>query len=115
MLFGVIEFGWVFMVHETLTNAAREACRVASLQGSTPTDVETRFQQAMTPTGLTITPGMLTVQYVDTDDPPDGTIDVVNVDVLVPYSEVSITGVSGFLGIDLPAIGSSCSMQKEGS
>jgi len=114
MLFGVIEFGWAFMVHETLTNAAREACRVAILQGSTQTDVETRFAQAIAPTGLTVTPGMLTVDYVDLDTPADGVADIVNVSVTVPYSEVSITGLTSFLNISRSSIGSSCSMRREG-
>ena len=34
ILFGIIEFGYVFMVRQSLQHAAREGCRLASLQTS---------------------------------------------------------------------------------
>ena len=111
MLFGIMEFGWAFMVHETLTNGVREACRVAVLQGSTAEDAEARFALAIASTNLTATP---TIEYVDTDDPPDGVNDTVNVSVSVPYSEVTITGLGSFLGIQREFLGAVCSMRREG-
>ena len=111
MLFGVIEFGWAFMTHETLTNAAREACRVAILQGSTQDDIEARFTQAIAPTGLSATP---VVTYQDTDTPPDGIQETVNVTVSVPYSDVSITGLTSFLKINRASMSAACSMRREG-
>jgi len=106
LLFGLIEFGWVFMVKETLTNAAREACRVGVLQGSTTDDIFTRFEEAAAPTGVTITADMLTITEATVEDP------IVLVQASIPYSEVSLLG--SFLGIDPGTIGASCSMRKEG-
>lgn len=106
MLFGIIEFGWVFMVHENLTNAVREACRVAVLQGSTDADIQARFAEAIAPTGLTISPGMLVITHATAANP------VETVRVSVPYSQVSLLG--SYLGLTKTAIGSSCSMRKEG-
>jgi len=106
--FGIIEFGWVFMVQETLTNAAREAARVAVLQDSTDTDIQTRFAQAIEPTGLTVTTGMLTITHSTATNP------VETVSVKVPYSRISLLGQ--YLGLNIHKnIGATCSMRKEGT
>lgn len=108
MMFGIIEFGWVFMVQETITNAVREAARVAALQGSTEADIQTRFAEAIQPTGISVTPDMLTITRATAANP------VETVRVSIPYSQVSLVG--GWLGLDISRnIGSSCSMRKEGS
>ncbi len=107
MLFGVIEFGRVFMVQETITNSAREACRVAILQGSTDDEIEARFAEAMTATGLTITDGMLTIGHATTENP------IVTIQVAVPYSDVTLVG--DYLGLGDATLGSVCSMRKEGT
>src|SRR4029453_2697695 len=86
MLFGTIEFGWVFWVQETLTNATREGCRVAVLPGSTDTDIRNRFDTAIAPTGLSITNSMLTLTHATTANP------VETVTVVVPRSQVSLLG-----------------------
>ena len=44
MLFGIIEFGWVFSVRQALTTAAREGARTAALPGTTEDDVEGRVE-----------------------------------------------------------------------
>ena len=106
LLFGVIEFGWVFMVKETLTNATREACRIGVLQGSTDDDIRDRFTEAVSPTGITVTEDILTIEQATHENP------IVVVRVSVPYSQVSLVG--SFLGIDPGTIGASCSMRKEG-
>jgi Flp pilus assembly protein TadG len=106
LLFGVIEFGWVFMIKQSLTNATREACRVGVLQGTTTSDVWNRFEEAVSPTGIAVTADVLTIEEATIANP------VVTVRVSVPYSEVSLVG--SFLGIDPGTIGASCSMRKEG-
>ena len=108
ILFGIMEFGWMFMVHESLTDAAREACRVAIMQGSTEADVRTRFEDSMVGTGLTITDSMLTIEETTLDDS-----EVVTVRVSVPYSDVTITGLTSFLRINRNSLSSVCSMRKE--
>ena len=118
MLFGIIEFGYMFMMENSLTNATREACRTATLPGSTDADIRARFQQAISSTGLTVTSGMITIEPATTANP------VVTVKVAVPYSQVSLLGVlpssvfSGVFGggggcIGSKTIGSVCSMRKE--
>jgi Flp pilus assembly protein TadG len=107
ILFGIMEFGWVFMMEQTITNATREAARVGILQGATHTDIQNRFTQAMAPTGIAVTGDMLTIVDPTTADP------TLTVRVSMPYSKVSILG--NFLGLNQSRmIGSSCSMRAEG-
>lgn len=110
MLFGIMEFGRVFMASETLNTAAREACRVGILQGSTTADVQQRFMESVAPLGKAVTVDMLTVQEVV----PEGqTYTVVNVTVTVPYENVSLFG--DMLGLKRTTLSATCSMRKEGT
>jgi Flp pilus assembly protein TadG len=108
MLFGVMEFGWMFMVHETMTNTARECCRLATLQGTTDTDIQNRFVQSMAATRVSATADMISISRTGT---PDNQI--VTVSVSVPYSQVSITGLTSFLKITKQNLTTSCSMRAE--
>ena len=108
MLFGVMEFGWMFMVHETMTNTARECCRLATLQGTTDADIQNRFVQSMAATRVTATSDMISIQRTGTADNQ-----VVTVSVSVPYSQVSITGLTSFLKITTQNLTTSCSMRAE--
>lgn len=105
ILFGIIEYGWVFMVRQTLQTAAREGCRVAVLQTSTApyTAVTNRVQQVMTPTGLTFTVNMT---HSGAGNP------VETVEVAVPYADVSLMG--NFFGPRTGNLAGTCSMRKEG-
>jgi Flp pilus assembly protein TadG len=110
MVFGIIEFGWVFWVKETLTNATREGCRVAVLPGSTDAEIRARFDQAVAPTGLNITNAMVALTHSTAANP------VETVTVTVPRSQVSLLGnISLLPGITNGNITASCSMRKEGS
>jgi len=108
LLFGVMEFGWSFMVHETITNTARECCRLATLQGTTDADVEARFVQSMAGTGVDVSMDM-----IDITRSGEGDNQIVTVSIAVPYSEVSITGLTSFLSISTQNLTSSCSMRSE--
>ncbi len=112
LVFGVIEFGWVLMVKETLTTATREACRVAILQGSSDQEVRDRFTQAVAPTGLTISSEMLVLSRATQTSP------IETVTVTIPRAQVSLVG--GYFGNIIPGfangnIVSTCTMRKEGS
>ena len=104
ILFGIIEYGWVFMVRQTLQTAAREGARLAVLQTSTSpyTNVTDRIAQVMGPTGLSTYTS--TVNY---------SAPIVTVEVSVPYDDVSLMG--GFFGTHAYNLGGSCSMRKEGT
>jgi len=105
LVFGIIEFGWVFMVRETLTNSSREGARVAVLQGSTEQDIRDRVAASMNPTGLST----YTVQ-ISRSSPgnPSETVKV-----LIPFADVSLLG--GYLGPTDFNLGATMVMRKEGA
>lgn len=106
ILFGIIEYGWVFMVRQTLQTAAREGCRMAVLQTTTSpyTNVLDRISQVMEPTGLTTY--TVTMTHATTANPIETVV------VEVPYDDVSLMG--GFFGTHNYDLGGTCSMRKEG-
>ena len=105
IVFGIIEFGWVFMVRETLTNSSREGCRVAVLQGSTTTDIIDQVNTSMSPTGLS---GWNTQIIRSTAGNPNETVTV-----RIPYANVSLLG--GFFGSTDFNLGATTTMRKEGA
>ena len=105
LVFGIIEFGWVFMVRETLTNASREGCRVAVLQGSTEQNIRDQVATSMNPAGLTT----YTVQI--TRSLPGNANEKVT--VLIPYADVSLLG--GYFGPTDFNLGATTVMRKEGA
>ncbi|MFQ5413594.1 MAG: TadE family protein [Phycisphaerae bacterium] len=108
ILFGVIEYGWVFMVRQTLQNAAREGCRQAILQTSVPpyTNVTDRINEVLAPTGLTPAEVTVTMTHATPGDPVETVV------ISVPRTEVSLVG--GFFGISGGTLTASTSMRKEG-
>jgi Flp pilus assembly protein TadG len=106
ILFGIIEYGYVFMVRLTLENAAREACRVAVLQTSREpyTNVTARVNDIMSSTGLTTY--TVTMTHATSADPSE------SVTVSVPYADVSLVG--GFFGTHSYDLTGKCVMRKEG-
>ncbi len=106
ILFGIIEYGWVFMVRQTLQTAAREGARLAVLQTTvTPyTNVTQRVAEVMAPTGLSTY--QVSMTHATLANPLE------TVTVTVPYNDVSLMG--GFFGTHDYNIGGTCSMRKEG-
>ncbi len=105
ILFGIIQYGWVFMVRQTLQTAAREGCRLAVLQTSAEpyANVTARVAEVLGPTGLTPD---ITITPATEADP------AVTVEVSVPYDDVSLMG--DFFGVHDYDLAGSCSMRKEG-
>jgi len=103
ILFGIIEYGWVFMVRQTMQNAAREGCRLMVLQTSVEpyTNVTERISEVMGPTG---------VSGYSTAFSHSGCEETVS--VTVPYYDVSLLG--GFFGTANYDLTGSCTMRKEG-
>lgn len=106
ILFGIIEYGWVFMVRQTLQTAAREGARLAILQTSvTPYDnVVSRVNEVMAPTGLTTYE--ITMAHASAGNPVELVV------ISIPYDDVSLLG--GFFGTQDFTLAGSCSMRKEG-
>lgn len=85
LTFGIIEFGWMFAVRNTMINAAREGARTLALQGRTADDVDGIVMEYMTPLGLADT---VTVEALEpTEDDP-----TVSVTLTVPRSAASLVG-----------------------
>lgn len=105
MLFGIIEYGWVMTVRQTLTAAAREGARTAAMPGSTDDAIRARVNEVLEPMHLNgVAKIYLTRSTVDS--PTE------NVRVDVAYTEVTLVG--NFFGrTDFKLVGS-CSMRKEG-
>ncbi len=106
ILMGIIEFGWVFMVRQTLTNAAREGCRTAVLKASTEDDVSNRVREVMDPLGYEEG----TVWTMEATPIAD---EIQTVTVSAPIERISITGGYILTGDDY-SISGTCTMRKEG-
>lgn len=105
VLFGIMEYGWLFMVRQTVQNAAREGCRLAVLK----TSVEP-YQGVLDRVNSMVEPVGVTPEIVLEHATPENPIEVVTVSI--PAAEVSLLG--GFFGsLDYDIVGS-CSMRKEG-
>ena len=104
ILFGIIEFGWVFSVRQAMIHAAREGARTAALPGSTDGQVYERVSEYLSPMGLST--------YSVTLDRATAQHPVEEVRVQIPYADVSLVG--GFFGGSHNDIGATCTMRKEG-
>jgi len=107
ILFGIIEFGWLFMVTHTLTSAAREGCRTAVLSGATDAYITAKVDAFMQPSGFKPGDYQLVITHSNSADPTEIVI------VKVPYSKVSLVG--GFFGFADFDIQGYAAMRKEGT
>ena len=108
ILFGIIEYGYLFMVRQTLTNAAREGCRIAFLQTSTDpySEVTTRVDEVMNAAGLS----GYTIAMTHATSANDW-VETVAVSLL--RSDVSL--VANFFGSRTGTLSGTCSMRKAGA
>lgn len=104
MLFGIIEYGWVFSVKQALTTAAREGARTAALPGSTEEEVGERVASFLCPFGMTTY--NLELTRATPGDPTE------TVHLTIPYADVTLIG--SFFGSTDYDLGAMCSMRKEG-
>ena len=105
-LFGIIEFGWMFSIKNTLVNAAREGARFGALEGTTVDEIEAVVVDALEPMGLS---GKATINVVEPseDDP------IVTVTASVTQSQVSLVG--NYFGTWSGTISGTASMRREGN
>lgn len=103
ILFGIIEYGWVFSVKQALVTAARDGARTAALPGSTTTEIQQRVADILRPMGVTTY--NLQITRATAQNPTE------TVRITVPYAHVSLVGC--FFGSNKPPLGARCSMRKE--
>jgi Flp pilus assembly protein TadG len=94
LVLGMIEMSRLGMVAQLLSDAARESCRLAVLNGKTPTDVTGMAQTILNSGGintytLTTTPSDVTTSHLG---------DPVTVVITVSFSNVSWLSTPRFLG-----------------
>jgi hypothetical protein len=105
LLFGIIEFGWVFTAQHTMVNAAREGARVGVLQSSTMDEVEAAIRAFLTPMNLQ---DKVTIEIAEAtfDDP------FFRVRLTAPREQVSLVG--NFFGFTGGTLEGAAEMRKEG-
>lgn len=109
IVFGIIEFGYMFFVRQTLINAAREGARVAIVVVDDDNRQEiVRSRTAAVLQAGAVDPAGCTITY--TAQPPP--ISSHTVTVSIPYSEISMFG-SWFGMTDFP-MSAGCMMYGRG-
>lgn len=106
ILFGIIEYGYIFFARSTIQHAAREACRIAILQttDSPYSEVTGRITDLMATASIS----SYTVNMTHaTDDNPYETVTIT-----VPFDAISLMG--GYFPHPASGIQGTCSMRKEG-
>lgn len=106
MLFGIIEYGWVFSVRQTLIHAARDGARTAALPGATDEQIVEQVGHSLNPLGLSTHASVILERGDSSNDYTE------TVRVKVPYEYVTLVG--GFFGSTAFDLGASASMRKEG-
>lgn len=112
VVLGIVEFGRAMMVSQMVTNAAREATRLAIIDGSTNNDVETWVEDFLNDSinvaaaDVSVT---ITVDPAPENDDPNDVLadaqarDLVTVNVSVPFDKVSYVPGSYLNGKNLSA------------
>jgi len=105
LVFGIIEFGWMLTVQNTLVHAAREGARIGALAGYGTADMAARVEEVLTPMGLQ---DKVIKNYIEaSDDDP-----TVGVELSVQRSQISLLG--NFFGFADGTMTASTYMRKEG-
>jgi Flp pilus assembly protein TadG len=104
LIFGMIEFGRAVMVQQIITNASREGARIAVLDGTTHSDVDTAVSNYLQRANLTAPGTVITITVNDipiAGDPCTASVkptDHVGVAVQIPFSQVTWLPSPIFLG-----------------
>lgn len=110
LLFGLLEYGWMFLKSQQLNNAARNGVREGIVHGSTAADVTTRIDQLMLEADLQDSGYSVVLTPNDPTTLAPG--ELLTVTITVDYSSVELIGVPL---IPVPTtIGGTTSMAREG-
>ena len=91
LTFGLIEYGWLFLRMETITNAARRGARLAVTPDATSSEVHSAISDMMTTAGLADSGYAVTITPSDVSSLEPG--EIVTVRIVVPnYKGISLTG-----------------------
>ncbi|GAB5443636.1 MAG: hypothetical protein Fues2KO_39850 [Fuerstiella sp.] len=118
MLLGVIEFGRALMVSQMLTNASREGCREAIIDGATKSSVESDVRQMVVDTvgcdgtdvaiNVVVTSESSGAEIANLEDAEQR--DLIQIDIMVPFNAISYSGGRFLNGSNLRG---RCAMRKE--
>jgi Flp pilus assembly protein TadG len=89
LIFGLVEFGRCLMVQHLLTNAARQGCRVAVIEGKTTADVTTTVNNLLSGQGINGATTTVQVNGATADASTAGAGDQINVSVSIPAGATS--------------------------
>jgi Flp pilus assembly protein TadG len=97
VMFGIVDFGFMFQRYVVLTNAAMEGARVGILPGYTEADVQARAESYAATGGV---PGPVTAvaATVSLDEPDGGVWPAVEVTVTHPYQYQYIGPIVAIFG-----------------
>jgi Flp pilus assembly protein TadG len=107
---GVIEYSWLFLASQKITNAARQGARVGVRADATSADVSAAVAALLNAAGIGEGQYSLVLSPSNASTVPAG--ETFTVAVSVPYANVQLTG-AGFLPLP-SALGATVSMAKEG-
>ena len=105
LVLGIIQYGYVFMVRQSLVHASSEGCRMATLPGSSEADILATVDSYMAGTGLT--GYTVTMAHWTAQDPTE------TVTVRIPYSEISLVG-NFFGAVEGKMLGFTSKQRKQG-
>lgn len=110
LTFGLIEYGWLFLRQQQVTNTARQAARTAALVDTTNAQVSSQVSTMMGAYGLGSSGYTTAIVPANVTTAARGS--QVTVTVSVPYANVAITG---YTLLPVPTtISSKVTMEKEG-
>jgi Flp pilus assembly protein TadG len=89
LIFGLVEFGRCLMVQHLLTNAARQGCRVAVIEGKTTADVTTTVNNLLSGQGISGATTTVQVNGATADASTAGPGDRIDVYVSIPAATTS--------------------------
>ncbi len=110
LTFGLIEYGWMFLKQQQITNTARQCARLGAMVDGTNTAVTNQITTMMNSYGLVSSAYTTTISPANVATAARGT--QVSVTISIQYSKIDVTG---FTLLPMPAtISAKVSMQKEG-
>ncbi len=91
LILGVIEYGWMFLKNQGVTNTARNTARVAARYDVTDAEIQAALTSAIAAAGLSTSGYTMVMNPVDTSVLTPG--ESLSVTVSVPYANIELIGV----------------------